>query len=171
MENRVLQSFASAMLPPSGVAALASYIAAAVRAVGVKSDAELARSLGIPPTHIANWKRRGEVPAEQHRWLSQTLLARILHSKRVVDQEEAIPIAAVIFFLLRKEGDALELRRPDAMLYVAHVLDGLIALSRFLHDGRGEQVYPAIAEVRELADLLEGAVPELRREARVPLAH
>ena len=85
----VVQGFAmiegnvnASLAPPEGTDELRDYLDAVKRALDVRSDADLARILEVPPATFASWKSRGAVPTAYARWFEEELPSRLFHQWR-----------------------------------------------------------------------------------------
>lgn len=163
MDATKVKKFIAHMAPPvEGQNGVREYIRAAVWALGGRTDADLARTMGLPPATIASWKRRGVIPESGRLWFTTTLAEKIVqHQLRHTNTQAAVARAAVIQVLGRHGGNPFDI--SGGPLAYAAMFDGLHALAEFMLDTApdewgddGDSVL-----VERLADLLEGAGMEL----------
>jgi hypothetical protein len=136
MNNVKVQSFIAYLRPPEGVEALSRYLSAALKALNLRSDAQLAALLSIPASTVASWKRRGVVPDDRAEWLADNLLARMSHAWTGLPQVGTTARAAVVELLVRTGGDPMGLS-PFPRSSTARSLGGLLALAEFLASQTG----------------------------------
>lgn len=160
MKKASLQSLMSALTPPADKAGLQAYVAAAVRALGGRSDADLARTLGVSPSSIANWKRRGAIPDEAQLWLRTTLLEKIATYSRDLRQTDAIAREAVVHLLVCTAGNPMRVR-DQPVAATAQALPGLLAAAQFIYEARlAHGVQHVTSE--DVAELLDAGMLSFR---------
>ncbi|WP_242414714.1 hypothetical protein [Sphingomonas panni] len=133
MKDSVLQSSMSVILPPQSDDAVPAYLSAVVRALGGRSDADLARTIGVPSHVIANWRRRRRIAANYEVWFSTTLAEKIGTYNRDLPNVDATAKAAVIHLILQTDGNPLSASR-DHIGATGLALGGLLALAQFTLD-------------------------------------
>lgn len=169
MDIAKVKAYIAAMRPPQGEA-VKGYIAAAVRALGGRSDAGLSRTMGVPAPTIASWKKRGVVPEDHFRWFTTTLGEKIIAYRAHMGIPDPVSDAAVVKLLVRTGGNPLGLE-ADGVRATPYVLPGLFALSAFLYQTQSAG-WAALSEedqTERLADLLEGAMLEEASTVPLPL--
>jgi hypothetical protein len=135
MKDMDTQSFMSIISPPTGKD-LGRYLSAVERALGFRSDAELAGMIGVAPGAIANWKRRGSVPADHLAWFTEVLVPRIASTWVDVPRTGRTARAAVIKLIVNTEGNPLGVPRFQ-LTSTAQALGGLFAFAEFLTEVKG----------------------------------
>lgn len=163
MKYQSLQSLFAVLRPPEGQSHLSAYLKAASKALGGKpSDVGLARTIGVEPSNIANWKRRGSVPEDYIPWFTTTLIEKIGTYNSEIRDVDFLARKSVISFLTITEGNPLDVKEAphDA---AALALPALLCVAQFLCDAleaHGESSGSITAE--RIADLLAGSVFSLR---------
>lgn len=134
MKSIEMQSLMSLILPPEGEDELAAYLTSAIKALNAGSDAGLGRCIGVRPSTIANWKRRGIVAHDYVAWFGTTLVEKIGSYSR-----DRFPLCslkarhAVINLIVNSTGNPLSAKRDGGQL-TAIALPGLMALAQFLEE-------------------------------------
>lgn len=165
MDATNAMSFVAALRPPSGTAALSAYIDAAVRALGGRADADLARTMSVPDATVASWKRRGLVPEGSFMWFTTTLAEKIAEYRIDLPQAGFTARAVVLRLILLRHGDVLGIEQGTAA--TAYALGGLLALAQFLDEVA--DLPSEAARVDALADLLAGGMWEFQHGVRLPI--
>ena len=165
MDAANAMAFVAALRPPSGTAALSAYIDAAVRALGGRADADLARTMGVPAATVASWKRRGLVPEGSFSWFTTTLAEKIAQYRSDLPQAGFTARAAVLRLVLMTNGDVLGVEHGAAA--TAHALGGLLALAQFLDEVA--DLPSETARVDALAHLLAGGMWEFQHGVHLPI--
>lgn len=171
MKVAKVNAFIASMHPPPGEA-LKTYLSAAVRALGGRADADLARTMGVPASTVAAWKRRGAIPESHYTWFTTTLSTKILEFKSKAYADDDIPLAAALNLLARTGHNPWGLQTKVAMLTAPYILRELTPLAGFLHDSQPSR-WEGLASaeiVDQLTDLLEGAVRIDVRLFKLPAA-
>jgi hypothetical protein len=164
MENPNNQSLLLLLSPPGGADALTRYLRAVGRAVGARSDADLARMMEAPASALANWKRRGSVSDQGRLWFEQRLITAIaVNSTEALPRTELGATAAVLNLVGRTGGDALRIGGADALFANALAFGGLLSLAQLLVEllRIGDPAAGGVDDPR-VADLLEAAIPRFR---------
>jgi hypothetical protein len=154
MHERKVNSLTAALAPPQGGAAMAVYLAAAVRALGGRSDADLARIIGVSPATVASWKSRGAVPEDRAAWFTANLVRSIAERRSDLPQVGTTARVAVIEALSRSDGNPLGLARFRSS-GTAQMLGAMLALAEFFAETSGHP--PQMFDLRraeQVADLL-----------------
>ena len=156
----IMQTLMTAILPPEGEG-LGRYLDAVTSAVGLRTDADLARLIGVQPSIIASWRRRQTVTRSGAAWLEDNLIKVIAERKTchfTMDSEEM----AVMEVLRRTNVDPLNLG-PDNLM-AAEAVPPLVSIARIILNGHlaHELDKDENREIR-LADLLMEALPSLRK--------
>lgn len=135
MEDSELQSLMSVAWPPDDEEgeAVPGYLAAAVRALGGRADADLARTIGVAPSVIANWKRRRRIPEDYRPWFATTLVEKIATYNSELPRVGPIAREALIRVLLQTNGNPLGVETNELEV-TADVLGALLALAQFIVD-------------------------------------
>jgi len=171
MESDKVNSFVSLIRPPEGVEPLSRYLAAVGRALGVASDAQLARILNVPPPTIASWKRRGNIPPDRVGWFAESLIPKIARTWDDLPQVGKTARAAVVELTVRRGGNPLEASRFP-ILTTAQSLGGLFALAEFLANLRGLSPHVLNSdEVTAIADLMAEGMDQFRQGAGLVAEH
>jgi len=165
MDEMKVNAFIASQLPPSGTAELAGYVRDAVKALGGRSDAALARTIGVSASTLASWKSRGAVPQDYVTWFSSTLADKIFGYNADLPQVGMTARAAVVELIARtgevRQSGAL----PDQK--TAHMLGGLLALAEFVASRAKIDLKAADPKaVSNVADTLEGALALLDPASR-----
>lgn len=169
MDIAKVKAYIASMKPPQG-AAVKNYVAAAVRALGGRADADLARTMGVPAPTIASWKKRGVIPEDHFLWFTTTLGEKILNYRSRSALADPISDAAVVRLLVRTGGNPLGLERQGVRA-APYVLPGLFALAAFLHQTSSAE-WAELSEddqIERLADLLEGAMGQEAHTLPLPM--
>lgn len=133
IKSMTMQSFMSYISPPSEAKWIGAYLTAAARALGGRSDADLARTIGVSPATIANWKRRGIIPEDAQAWFRTTLVEKIATYSRDLRPVSQQAREAVVRLLIETNGNPLHVKRA-AEAATSHALAGLLVLAEFLCD-------------------------------------
>lgn len=159
MKVEKVNAFVALMRPPSGEG-LKAYLAAAVKALGGRSDAALARTMGVPPSTVAAWKRRGGIPDGHYSWFSTTLAEKIMEAKSEAYAGEDVPVAAVLNLLLQTNHNPWGLDPQSALVAAPRIVRELTPLAGFLIDAHPDKWGDTSSSqvVASLTELLEGAV-------------
>ena len=164
MENMSLQSLVSAISPPEGEA-LGGYLEAVSRALGVSSDAALARVMGLPSSTIANWRRRGVVSKDGLGWFARDMLKVVARKHDYPFQPGSGEVNAVMELLRNTRVDPLE-AGASANILTGEAVPPLLALASIIWAGPRsadlDELLPFGADA-EVARLLSAALPELRK--------
>lgn len=169
MDEAKVNAFIASLVPPTGTAELATYVRAAVRALGGRSDAALARTMGVAPSTLASWKSRGVVPQEYVTWFTSTLADKVADYNVDLPQVGITARAAVVELIVRTGSNPL--RGEQSPPKVARILGGLLALGEFVATRSSVDLRAAEStSVSKLADILEAAMLHLSRSdgANVP---
>lgn len=162
MKNIKMQSLMSLIRPPVGEEKLALYLSSATKALNAGSDAGLGRCIGVRPSTVANWKRRGAVAQEHISWFMNTLLEKIgTYSRHIHPQASLKSRTAVIQIIVRFDGNPLFGNR-DGLQLTAIALPGLIALAQFLEERLEAERAEQEIRVEEITDMLEAAIADFR---------
>lgn len=142
------------------------------RELGVVSDAELAAHIGYQRSSIAQWKKRGEIPASARSVIANTIEARSasIKARRLVDrmqptERQLCRAIALRYLIVSTEDGDLE---PDFMLYRVLVMDELeLAASLLLRHHMESEALGAIAAYRRIcgSETFEGDLTDFLRAA------
>ena len=151
--------FVAVMRPPSGEG-LKPYIAAAARALGGRSDADLGRSMGVPASTIASWKRRGSIPSPHYEWFTTALAEKILEARSKAYADDNFAMTAVLSLMAKTGNNPWNLDDGTAILASADAVRELVPLAGFLYESRPDlwANKPVAETVEGLSDLLEGSL-------------
>lgn len=168
MKAMKINAVIALLAPPGGATALERYFAALLKALGVRSDAELAKLVGVPAATLASWKRRGAVPQDQERWFTSEMIRMVFNAWRTAlpPRPSDYARASAIEVLKRAGGDPLELRDPSNVL-TAWALGGLLALGDFriaVDPDRSWLAQPDDAIVAIVANFLIDCIAGYRRD-------
>lgn len=169
MKSAKVNAFIALMHPPLGEG-LKTYLSAAVRALGGRADADLGRTMGVPPSTIASWKRRGSIPEGHYTWFTTTLAEKIVEYKSKAYADDDVALAAAINLLARTNNNPWNLDADTAALASPYILRESTPLAGFLHEahpGHWEGMSPK-ETIDGLTDLLEGAMIADVRLFKVP---
>lgn len=167
MNEMKVNAFIAALTPPAGTAELTAYVRGAVKALGGRSDADLARTMGIAPSTLASWKSRGAVPQEYVIWFTSTLADKIISYNADLPQVGLTARAVVLQFVERTVTSPRSALVP--IYNLARILGGLLALAEFLASRSGGDLNATdVKTVLFLADTLEGAWGRIARLAGPP---
>ncbi|MCP3735965.1 hypothetical protein M9979_13915 [Sphingomonas sp. RP10(2022)] len=133
MKNSNLQSSMSLIQPPFDPEGVPAYLDAAARALGAPSDAGLARTMGVRPHIIANWRRRKAVPESYCGWFRSTLVEKIGTYNTTLPDVSLEARAAVVLLIAETRGDPVR-AGSSAAIAAGLGLGGLLALAQFLVD-------------------------------------
>jgi len=128
-----MQSSMSWILPPVPGDGVPTYLSAAVRALGGRSDADFARTIGVKPHIIANWRRRRAVPDEWVGWFGSTFVEKVGTYNVELPKVSLEARTAVVALIARTRGDPIGAGR-SASIAAGLGLGGLLALAQFLMD-------------------------------------
>lgn len=133
MKDWDLQSSMSLILPPQDGEAVPAYLTAVTRALGGRTDAALARSMGQPAHVLANWRRRQRVPDEHLSWFSTSLVEKIGTYNPDLPSVGLTARAAVIRLISETGGNPIgaKQRSSDGN---GLALGALLAFAQFLID-------------------------------------
>ena len=145
----------SLVLPPADEMLLSDYLTAAERALAVRSDAEMARCLGVRPHLIANWRRRRKIPEEYEGWFRSSFVEKIGTYNLEMPKVSYEARAAVVNLLGRAGGNPMAIA-ADAEFATAMAMGGFLALAQFLIDVAADH-------------LGDGRNPDLIARAMLPL--
>lgn len=156
MNDMEMQSLMSLCLPPTADD-VGFYLAHVGRALGVRSDSQIAGCLGLPPASIANWKRRRKIPGEYHALFGGALIEKIIGYNRALPAVDMKARLAIVLLIAKSGGNPLNVG-SDGPLAAAESMGGLLALSQFILD-RMYDTYHNIddIEVERLVELLKAA--------------
>ncbi len=158
-----VNAFDALIPPPAGAAQVSRFIAAAGRSLGYRSDADLARTLGVPNTTLASWKRRGVIPEEQWRWFSTGLFQKIAERNVDLPQVSRVAKAAVIELIGRTGGNPVDIGH-FRLTVTAGALGGLLALAQMFADLDALDPWRLSSDdVAGLVRSLEAAMPQFRQ--------
>ncbi|HMO86004.1 MAG TPA: hypothetical protein PKC18_13905, partial [Lacipirellulaceae bacterium] len=104
MDEQKYKAFVALLVPPQG-AALSTYIGAASRALGGRTDSDLARTIGVPVATLASWKKRGAVPDDRITWFTTTLVPKIAEYRSDLPDVSSTARAATVELLSRSSGN------------------------------------------------------------------
>lgn len=153
MNATKVNSMIALLRPPVGEA-LPRWLDAAVKALKLRSDAELARDLGIPPATLASWKRRGSVSQEVETWFEREFVRRVLsqwHGQFPTTGD--LPVMCVLELYRRTACNPW--RAEDGLYVSANATGGLIALANFLLAVDGQTISGTDNEATSrIADIL-----------------
>ena len=158
MNDRTLQYFMSLISPPEGEKALAAYLRAIARALQYRTDADLGRVLGVSGTSIANWKRRGRIPAEISQLLRSLLVEKIATYGRELPSVSLSARELVIQHLSETECNPLNAPQ-DVLAKTAQALPGLLSLAQLLIDLQQQK---DTDEPPQLVELMKAAMIQFR---------
>ncbi|MGQ2940588.1 MAG: helix-turn-helix domain-containing protein [Blastomonas fulva] len=159
MNDTIFQSLMS-LLSPGQDESVSLFVQRSVRALGGKTDATLADTMGLPRSTIANWKRRNRVADDYIDWFRTTLAEKIALYARPPVNVTIEARAAVLNLIAKTDGDPV----GAGLKTSASALYGLLALSQFLFD----RIYDTCrdeseATIERVTDLLDAAMPMVRR--------
>jgi hypothetical protein len=118
--------------------------------------------MGVPPSSIANWKRRGAVPDDYARWFTTALIEKMAtHSGSVLPEVSLLARCAVVRFLVDTRG-AIFGDEPSGTNVAARALGGLLSLAEFFAD-RYHAEYDKEADVSATLEFLKLAMHQFRR--------
>lgn len=155
MEIRSLQSLFAVLRPPEGQSKLSGYLRAASKALGGKTDAVLARTIGVEPSSVANWKRRGSIPSDYYQWFTTTIIEKINQYNPEIRDVGFIARKSVLSLFLRTSGNPLGVESNEQDV-AAMALPGLLCTAQFICEAleaHGEDVESITAD--RVTDLLE----------------
>ena len=166
-----LQSLTSALMPPNGEQ-LAAYLDTLTAELGERSDAGLARLMGIQPSTIANWRRRGVVAQPGMQWLEEELVSLLSVKDRVQLRSGTMYLNGVLRLLRDTGGDLFEVGEGGAADASGLALPALFSMARVILRGPlASELHSAPDDECEarLANLLRAALPSLRQRLRIGL--
>lgn len=132
MHATKVNTFVACIAPPNDPSAIGSYFDDALKALGLRSGAELAARLGVAPATFASWKSRGAVPQSHISWFTEVFVLQVFMAWRDrVPHSGDLPLACVIALLRRNDCNPFR-TEADADVVTAHGLGGLTALASFL---------------------------------------
>lgn len=138
---------------------VALYLKRASRALTVRTDMQLALTMGVTKASIANWKRRNAIPDDANSWFASTLIEKISAYNRELPQVSNDARLMVVTLLMQRYDNPL-LSRGEGHA-TAHMLAGLLALSQFFLD-RAADTNAQLA-LPDLVKLLVCSLRPLRR--------
>lgn len=160
-----LQSAIDKLTPPRGVKPVGDFLTHCAKALRARTDADLARHIGIPASNIGNWKRRGVIPDRYHDWFTKNLPTLILsyHDQPVTFSLEA---QKIIVDLLIDFNNRFRWKKSSDTIYIAMHLEGMAHLAELLvnlsdENLRGDREKCVAQAVDELAALMLEALPSL----------
>lgn len=166
MNDRSLQYFMSRrdhlyalVAPPSGSKDVARYLRIIGRSLGYKTDAALSQFFGVPPTSIANWKRRGQIPADAEMHLKSALVEKVAAYTVVFPDVGLSARSAVLHLLQRTKMDPLS-ASADPFQMTSLALPALLNLAEMiveLASAKGQKMDPV-----ETSEMLQVAMIEFR---------
>lgn len=159
MDDTDFQSLMSLVAPRDGES-ISLFVQRAVWALGGKTDAALADTMGLPRSTVANWKRRNRVADDYIAWFRTTLVEKIGLFARSSPNVTIEARAAVLNLIAKNDGDPL----GAGLRTSAAALHGLLALSQFLFD----RIYDTCqdeseASIERVTRLLQAAMPMVRK--------
>ena len=150
MKDSDLQSSMSWVTPPAEGDAVLTFLSAAVRALGGRSDAALARTMHVQPHLIANWRRRMTIPDEHVVWFRTTFVEKVGTFNNDLPQVSLEARAAVVLLVAETDGDPIDAGN-SASIAAGLALGGLLALAQFLVDvGAGWETEKLVQIMRPL---------------------
>ena len=170
MEITKVNAFIAHMHPPSGEP-LKGYLRAAILALGGRSDADLARTIGVPASTVASWKRRGSIPESHYTWFTTTLAEKIsVYASidlRVAD--DPVALAAALLLLKKHSHDPLGLNDQSsaAAPYVLAAMSNLALFLYLANEAEWDRI-PLVERIKHLAEVLDGSVTEVGRHIGPP---
>lgn len=158
-----VNAFDARMAPPVGVEEVARFLAAVGRGLRVRSDSELARSIGVAPSTVASWKARGSIPEDHAAWFKANLIPKLVHGHDDLPACGLVARSAVIELLARTHGNPLGVQRLT-LTVGASMLAPLLALAEMLAELEGGDRRTFRSElVYRVVELMEGAMPAMRQ--------
>lgn len=161
MDEQKYKAFVARLIPPQG-APLSAYISAASRALGGRTDSDLARTIGVPVATLASWKKRGAVPDDRITWFTTTLVPKIAEYRSDLPDVSNTARAATVELLTRTSGNPMRIERFPVFA-TANMLGAILAVAEFLVEVEGIEPRTLNSKtVERITDLLEVAMLEFR---------
>lgn len=134
MKNNDMQSLMLVLSPPVGVSELTAYLRSAARAVGARSDADLAKVMQVPTSTIANWKRRGVVSESGREWFGSNFILEVATASSMhLPSVEVAAVEAVLRVVIEEGGNPIRVKH-DPTFATALSFGGMLAWSQFVFD-------------------------------------
>ncbi|WP_326523964.1 hypothetical protein [Sphingomonas sp.] len=153
----------SVLTPPASKEHLQAFLNLTGAALGCRSDADMARTMGMLPSAVANWRRRGVVSAKGVEWFQTRLIQSIFYvSPDLPPLSDTGANAAVIDLIAKTNGNPID-ASENVRLANAVSLPGLVALAQLFAALALLNGYSAKgAEEADWWGLLEEAMPMFR---------